>query len=243
MEPGDNTGAARLQERLLGTLGQAIVNGVHPAGSILRIDDICEEFGVSRSVVREAVRVLESMLLVASRRKVGVVVLPRTEWNVYSPLIIRWRLDGPDRQNQLRSLAELRVGIEPIAAAGASLHATADAGRELMFLSEKMAEAAEESDLDALLELDIAFHACLLENSGNEMLAGLRGVVTESLRGRTVHGLMPPQPEQRGLALHAAIAAAVRAHDAEAASSAMLELTHEVRTHFGISETVPRHLT
>ncbi|MGW5028917.1 FadR/GntR family transcriptional regulator, partial [Streptomyces albidoflavus] len=74
-----------LHARVLERLGPAITEGQYPAGSVLRTDELAQRYEVSRSVMREAVRVLESMHLVASRRRVGVTVLPAEEWNVYDP--------------------------------------------------------------------------------------------------------------------------------------------------------------
>ncbi|MGQ4423957.1 FadR/GntR family transcriptional regulator, partial [Streptomyces violaceoruber] len=86
-----------LHGRVLDTLGPAITAGAYPVGSVLRTDELAQRFEVSRSVMREAVRVLESMHLVESRRRVGVTVLPECEWNVYDPQVIRWRLAGSER--------------------------------------------------------------------------------------------------------------------------------------------------
>ena len=69
-------------------------------------------------------RVLESMGLVAARRRVGITVLPPARWNPFDPDIIRWRLAGPDRLRHLQSLSELRSAIEPLAARLAAAHAT-----------------------------------------------------------------------------------------------------------------------
>ena len=111
---------------VLDKLGQEIVSGTLPVDSVVRIDQLDERFGVSRSVVREAVRVLSSMGLVETRRRLGVRVLPRSQWNVFDPRVIRWRLDGPDREDQLVSLGELRRGFEPVAAELAADRATPD---------------------------------------------------------------------------------------------------------------------
>ena len=81
-------------------------------------------YAVSRTVAREAIRVLESMGLVTSRRRVGVTVTPRAQWNVFDPMLIRWRLAGSGRADQLRSLSELRAGFEPAAARYAATRAT-----------------------------------------------------------------------------------------------------------------------
>ncbi|CAM5503415.1 FadR family transcriptional regulator OS=Streptomyces tendae OX=1932 GN=GUR47_33865 PE=4 SV=1 [Streptomyces tendae] len=120
-----------LHGRVLDTLGPAITAGAYPAGSVLRTDELAQRFEVSRSVMREAVRVLESMHLVESRRRVGVTVLPECEWNVYDPQVIRWRLAGSERPRQLRSLTVLRSAVEPVAAGLAARLATPEQCAEL----------------------------------------------------------------------------------------------------------------
>src|SRR3954470_18021073 len=113
-----------LHARVLESLGPAITAGDYPPGTILRTDELEQRFDVSRTVIREAIRVLESMQLVASRRRVGVTVRPTEEWNVYDPRVIGWRRAGRARPRQLRSLTVLRSAVEPIAAGLAAEHAT-----------------------------------------------------------------------------------------------------------------------
>src|SRR3954462_15985656 len=105
-----------LHGRVLDTLGPAITAGEYPPGSVLRTDELAQRYEVSRSVMREAVRVLESMHLVASRRRVGGTVRPAGEWNVYDPQVIRWPLAGADGPRQLRSLTMRGSAVEPVAA-------------------------------------------------------------------------------------------------------------------------------
>lgn len=83
-----------LHTHVLDTLGLEIAAGEHPPGQVLRTDELAQRFDVSRTVVREVIRVLESMHLVESRRRVGVTVRSAEEWNVYDPQVIRWRLAG-----------------------------------------------------------------------------------------------------------------------------------------------------
>ena len=83
-----------LHGRLLADLGPAIASGGIPEGAVLRMEELEARYGVSRTVVREAVRVLEAMRLVASRRRVGITVQPKSGWDVFDPLVIRWRLAG-----------------------------------------------------------------------------------------------------------------------------------------------------
>jgi DNA-binding FadR family transcriptional regulator len=210
-----------LPGRLLADLGPAIASGEIPAGTVLRAEELEARYGVSRTVVREAVRILESMRLVAPRRRVGITVQPRSEWEVFDPQVIRWRLAGADRAAQLRSLGSLRSAVEPAAAALAAVHATDDQRRALSALAVELTVTARAADLETFLRHDIDFHAVVLAASGNEMFAHLGGTVAEVLRGRTEHQLMPHQPREYAVRLHRDVADAVCAGDAERAEQAM----------------------
>jgi len=214
-------------ENVLDALGGRVASGRLEAGSVLTLEAVCGEYAVSRSVAREAIRVLESMGLVASRRRVGITVQPRHRWNVFDPRIIRWRLDHGDRTDQLLSLSELRRGIEPVAAALAAQRANLTQCRVLAAASSDMAVHGRSGDLDAYLAADTIFHRTLLEASGNEMLRALDGVVEEVLSGRTHHGMMPARPNPAAIAMHDEVARAVRLGDAPAAEQAMRSIIEE----------------
>ncbi|MER5324220.1 FadR/GntR family transcriptional regulator [Streptosporangium roseum] len=225
---GDNeqtTGG--LHQSVLDKLGSLIASGGLAAGQVLTIEELELRFGVSRSVVRETIRVLESMGLVSSRRRVGVTVAARAEWNLFDPRIIRWRLAGEGRGEQLRSLGELRHGVEPVAAALAARHATPEQCGALTGAVMQMAVHGRSGDLEAYLAADILFHRTLLEASGNEMLGALTGVVAEVLTGRTHHHLMPSRPEPAAIRWHAEVAQAVQSGDAAAAERAMRNIVDE----------------
>lgn len=212
---------------VLAALGSAVVSGGLAPGTVLTLEGICGEYAVSRSVAREAVRVLESMGLLASRRRVGVTVRPRGSWNVYDPRIIRWRLDSPDRVAQLLSLSELRQGVEPTAAALAAMRATPDHCRTLAVAVSDMEVHGRAGALEPYLQADQVFHRTLLEASGNEMLAGLADVISEVLSGRTHHGMMPDRPRPEAVDLHDAVARAVRSGDSSGAERAMRSIIDE----------------
>ncbi|WP_116116092.1 FadR/GntR family transcriptional regulator [Austwickia chelonae] len=222
--PGAGVG---LHEWVLGHLGAAVVSGEIPEGTILRIEELEVRYEVSRTVAREAVKVLESMSLLESRRRVGIRVLPRARWNVYDPRLIRWRLESPGRMDQLMSISQLRRGLEPLAARLAALQATEEQARALSSAAAGMAMTARIPDLLAYLEYDIVFHETLLQASGNEMLVALAPVVREVLTGRTHHHLMPEQPEADAVHLHGRVAAAVATGDANTAEIAMRTIVDE----------------
>lgn len=220
---------AGLHEQVLATLGPALVSGELPEGTVLRIEEICKQNDVSRTVARDVVKVLESLQVVTSRRRVGVTVLPRREWNLFDPRLIRWRLAGPDRAEQVRSLSELRRGVEPVAAALAALHARPEHVGELTAAVIGMSVTGKQGDLDAYLAHDMAFHGALLEASGNEMFASLASLVGEVLAGRTRHHMMPAHPKPAATRLHADVAEAVASGDPVSAERAMRAIVDEAQ--------------
>lgn len=212
---------------LLTALGTAIVSGEYPPGQVLTLDGISAQYGVSRSVAREAIRVLESMAMVESRRRVGITVRDANNWNVFDPRLIRWRLESADRAAQLVSLSELRRGFEPVAAALAARRANADQCRTMAAAVSDMMMHGRAGDLEAYLQADKLFHQTLLEASGNEMFRALNGVVAEVLTGRTHHGMMPSTPNPVAIDLHDDVARAIRMRDEPAAERAMRAIIDE----------------
>jgi DNA-binding FadR family transcriptional regulator len=212
---------------LLTALGAAIVSGECAAGQVVTLDGVCAQYGVSRSVVREAVRVLESMGMVESRRRVGVTIQPVDKWNVFDPTLIRWRLESGDRAAQLLSLSELRRGFEPAAAALAARRADPQQCRIMAAAVSDMVVHGRSGDLEAYLLADKTFHQTMLEASGNEMFRALTGVVAEVLAGRTHHDLMPESPNPAAIELHDQVARAIRMRDEVAAEQAMRAIIDE----------------
>ncbi|EFL19065.1 FCD domain-containing protein [Streptomyces sp. C] len=208
-----------LHSQVLDTLGLAITAGEYPPGSVLRTDEIAGRFDASRTVVREVVRVLESMQLVESRRRVGVTVRPAEQWNVYDPRVIRWRLAGTDRPRQLRSLTVLRSAVEPVAAGLAATRATPEQCARLTEAALGMVRTSRGHQLEDYLHHDVAFHRTVLDASGNEMFARLGDVVAEVLTGRTQHAVMFHDPDPAAVTLHVRVAEAVREGDAAAAEA------------------------
>lgn len=206
------------------TLGTEICGNRIPTDTVFTADSIESRFQVSRSVVREALRGLEALGLVASKRRVGVTVQPLSSWNVFDIQVIRWRLAGEQRSAQLRSLTELRATIEPAAVRLAALHAPRAQVVELVGLSSRLWEAGRAGDEDEFLALDIEYHGLVLQMSGNEMFAKLHHLVDAVLTGRTEYGLMPRFPAQIALQHHVDVATAIQAGQPDAASEAMLAI-------------------
>jgi DNA-binding FadR family transcriptional regulator len=216
-----------LHDNVLTALGAGIVSGGLKSGQVITLDGVGTTHGVSRSVAREVIRVLESMGMVASRRRVGITIQPPEKWNVFDPRVIRWRLESDDRAAQLVSLSELRRGFEPAAAALAAQRANPHQCRIMAAAVSDMVMHGRSGDLEAYLLADKIFHQTLLEASGNEMFRALNGVVAEVLTGRTHHGLMPETPNPLAIELHDEVARAIRMRDEAGAERAMRAIIDE----------------
>ncbi|MCS4276399.1 DNA-binding FadR family transcriptional regulator [Mycetocola sp. BIGb0189] len=213
--------SSSLHDRAVEELGRRIISGELPAGSAVLATDLANELGVSRSVIREAVRVLQSLGLVESVRRLGIRVLAEDHWRVLDPQLIAWRLSGTGRGAQLRSLTELRRSVEPAAAELAARHAPDAVAERLLQIAARMRSIGRAGDLESFQDLDIQFHALVLGASGNEMFAAMSGMIGAVLRGRTRLGLMPKHPHEDALQLHIDVAVAIQGRDPERARAAM----------------------
>ncbi|SDT12470.1 FadR/GntR family transcriptional regulator [Microterricola viridarii] len=213
-----------LHSQVLDEIGQAICEGRMPAGMTIRSEELENRYQVSRSVIRESLRALEAMGMIASKRRVGIRILPISEWNVYDLSVIRWRLAGHGRIAQLRSLTQLRSAIEPEAAKLAASRGALGEASDLMGLAGRLWAAGRSGNEREFLTLDVEFHSLILHMSGNEMFARLSNLVSEVLIGRTHYGLMPKYPHDEALQLHVNVANAIQSGNTEMAGQSMLRI-------------------
>ncbi|MBV7431865.1 FadR/GntR family transcriptional regulator [Dermabacteraceae bacterium P13115] len=217
---------------ILETVGPEIVSGENAPGTALTLAGIEERFSCSRTVAREVQRRLEGLGLVRAQRRIGLTVLPREEWAVFDPAIIRWRLSGPDRARQLESLTALRLAIEPQAVSSAARFASKQQRQEILDAGLRVVALGAEGSGEEFMRADIAFHTMILAYSGNEMFAALSPVVESVLTWRTEVGLMPPHPEPRAMEDHRRIAVEIYRGNPQAAAAAMRDLVDEVQEAF-----------
>ncbi len=229
MGPQDNGIASVRQQGLSAALGREIIGGTLRPGDVLTLDGVQERFGVSRTVARDGVKVLESLGLLYSKRRIGLVVTGRDRWNVYAPSVIAWRLESEESRKAYVELSQLRIAVEPEAAELAAQHRTEDQAEEILALAARMRRLGEAGRLEEFMVADVAFHRLLLEAGGNSMFSALADVVAEVLTGRTHHGLMPERPKPEALDAHDAVARGVAQQDLRTARVNMQLLVDEVR--------------
>lgn len=225
-----------LHHHVADALGRRVVEGILPAGSAVSLASLEEEFRVSRTVAREAMRLLESLGLMVARRRVGLIVADFQHWNVLNPRVIEWRLAGRGRDDQLRTLLDLRIAVEPTAARSAAEQASTEDCERLIELADRLRVLGEQGlgQSPEYLHTDVAFHQTMLRASGNEMLAALDQVVEAVLIGRTRLGLSPAVPVAEVIDHHATTAKAIAERMPEAAELYSRLLVTRVRAEFAL---------
>ncbi len=236
---GRRTGGSRgrgLHGQLVQQLGQMIVSGDLGADRPLVPEEIGQRFEVSRTVVRESLRVLEAKGLVSARPNVGTRVRPVSDWNLLDPDIIEWRAFGPQRDDQRRELSELRWTIEPLAARLAAGHGREDVQQRLCDMVGIMGHAMGQGDALTFSRADAEFHTLLIQVAGNRMLGHLSGIVSAALHvsGGPVTGC--DRPNDASLTQHGRIVDALAAGDGGAAETAMRQL---LTVHPEVDRVVP----
>jgi DNA-binding FadR family transcriptional regulator len=205
-------------------IGLRILSGdLRPGDALPTEEELGGEVGVSRTVLREVVKVLAAKRLVESRPKTGTRVLPRSEWNLIDPDVLAWRLEADPEEQFFTDVIEFRRIIEPEAAALAAKRATDDEIEELAESFEAMQAALESGDRDGYLLPDLRFHAIILEACHNELLEQMGTLLRAVFRPLFIRISVGPT-RARALPLHGAILEAIRARDEEAAQEATLAL-------------------
>ncbi len=208
-------------------IGVQIVNGELKPGDTLPDNGFVGESEVSRTVVREAVKVLAAKGLVESRPKVGTRVRPRRDWNLLDPDVLAWQIEVGPNAEFLGQALELRRMIEPAAARLAAERATEAEIAALYEAYEAMAAAGD--DLDAFMEPDLRFHSLLLEACGNELLEHMSEIFTAVLRTIFAYSSSSSRSYPRAARRHRAIVRAIEERDADAAELAVLRLIDDTK--------------
>jgi len=203
-----------LHGQIVERMGARIVGGAYQPGATLFAEHLEQEFNVSKTVVREALKVLATMGLVESRQKRGTIVRPRRAWNLLDADVLRWQGSEQPDFTFLENLAEVRAIVEP---AGARLAARRRTEEDLKVMQQALSSmAAARDDPDAMIAADMLFHRELLGSAHNELLTRMEVVLAAGLqiRDRLVHhGQHGSDP----MPTHQALLDAIRDGDAELA--------------------------
>ena len=214
-------------------LGRAIVVGDYGERAFPTEAEIVKQHGVSRSVTREAVKMLGAKGLLGARPKQGTFVRPQEAWNLFDTDVLRWLLERKSSLVLLRRFSELRIAVEPAACALAARSATAEQQAAITAGMERM-KAADRGD-DDTLNADIAFHVAILRASNNPFFSQFRDVVSTALR-TSIRFTNRLSGRSASIADHTAVHDAILARDVDGARAAMSLLIDKV---LDVIEQVP----
>lgn len=209
---------------LLETLGQAIVAGDYDGQAFPTEGELATRHGASRTVAREAVKMLAAKGLLTSRPRQGTRVQPVASWNLLDPDVTRWMTERPFSPRIYRDYTEVRLAVEPIAARLAAVRATV---ADLAVIGQALQTMTDEAgDHARALLADIDFHVAILKAAGNPFLLQMRELIqtaltisiglTNRISGHTAN-----------IDDHASVLQAIERGDAEGAESAMKRILLE----------------
>jgi GntR family transcriptional regulator, galactonate operon transcriptional repressor len=223
-------------------LARRILAGAFAPGSALPNEaELCAELKVSRSSLREAVRVLAAKGLVESRPRTGTRVRERDDWDRLDPELLAWAGELEPDIDFVAGLIEARRVIEPAAAELAARRASA---RDLATIEEAFERMAASlpHDIEAYCEADLRFHAGILKASHNPVLAHLSGIIGAALMSAFRLTTEHSKSYQRTLQVHADVLDAIRLRDTARARETMLQLITVAADDLGdIAEIRPAH--
>jgi DNA-binding FadR family transcriptional regulator len=211
-----------LHGRVAYQLATGILRGDYaPESTLPREAELMEAFGVSRTVLREALRTLTSKGLIESRPKVGTRVRPRHAWNLLDADLLDWYSQVAPPLAFALKLQEMREMVEPYAAALAA-HAHTD--ETLRALTDAHAAMAAARSFDEWVRADLRFHLGILAACSNELLMPLGPLIERTLEAQLRLNAKRADVFSASLAEHTAVFEAIRTRDTHAARDAMAGL-------------------
>lgn len=206
-------------------LGVAIVTGRYTEANPFPTEgDLCKQYKVSRSIMREAVKMLTAKGLLGARPRHGTWVLPEANWSMLDPDVLRWLLERKFSPELLIEFTEIRLAFEPAASALAAEKATPEQIDAIRHALDRM-RAAEQGQDDPLAA-DIAFHVAVLRASGNRFYEELTEFSETALRF-SIRRTNEFKGHTASVADHARIAQAIVAGDAAKAEESMRALIRD----------------
>jgi DNA-binding FadR family transcriptional regulator len=223
--------------RVVRALGHGIVSGRYPQHALLPGDaELMAEFGVSRTVLREALKTLSGKGLVRAKARIGTSVRERADWNLFDPDVLIWHADIGFDADFIRALGEMRLALEPEAAALAAERATVEQHEAINAWADCMAKA--DASLREFVDADLHFHLAVSVAAGNPFLRSISTLIEVALVAALTRSSPVDEPGGvlRSAAAHHAIADAIARRDPDAARAAMRVVVEE-----GVARGTPAH--
>lgn len=217
-----------LHGQVIHELGKLIVSGeLAPGQGLPREELLAERMKVSRTALREAMKVLSAKGLIESRQKTGTRVRDTVHWNQLDADVLAWRCESMPTEDFVEKLVEMREIIEPAAAAAAARRRTPE---QLAAVESAYQAMAAAKDLDAWAEADLAFHESVLHATNNELMISLFSVIETALGTYFVLSARTASNFKYSLPHHQKVFEAIRRRQPEVARQAMQKMVADSRS-------------
>ncbi len=217
-----------LHGQVIHELGRLIVSGeMKPGESLPREELLAERMNMSRTALREAMKVLSAKGLIESRQKTGTRVRETIHWNQLDADVLAWRCESMPTEDFVEKLVEMREIIEQAAAAAAARRRTAE---QLAAVEAAYAAMAAAKNLDDWAEADLAFHEAVLHATNNELMISLFSVIETALGTYFVLSASTASNFKYSLPHHQKVYEAIRRRQPEVARQAMLKMVADSRS-------------
>jgi DNA-binding FadR family transcriptional regulator len=217
-----------IHKQIVDEIGSSIVRGdVKPGDTFPSEPELSIQLGVSRTVIREAMKILSDKGMVQSRAKLGTQIQPRDQWHLLDPDVLAWESAVGPHEEFLYKLTEVRFVIEPQAARLAAERGTNEEIATIAEFYRQMEFVVD--DVEAFIPIDMQFHLGILRAAHNEILEHIINMTREALVASRKVTLAIPDSGRQSLPLHHNILLAIQARDAAGAQKAMEILINSVR--------------
>jgi DNA-binding FadR family transcriptional regulator len=210
---------------VINEIGLGIVTGKFPIGSILASDAVMmESYGVSRTVLREALKTLEAKGMIEARPKVGTRVSPASRWNFFDAQVLSWHFYAKPDRRFYESLFDVRQSLEVHAVHLACERRTAEHVRLMKYWLHQMDMSEGNLEAHGLSGLEI--HRAIAESSGNTLLRSVTGIVelTLALALKSLTGEAIAAYHKASYGAHLAMLEAIEKGVADAAAEAVIRI-------------------
>ncbi|GAC16496.1 FadR/GntR family transcriptional regulator [Aliiglaciecola lipolytica] len=219
-----------LSDQVTNELGKAIIDGSYNNETGFPSEaQLCEEYGISRTSVREAVKMLAAKGLISSKPRQGIRIELPEKWNFYDTNVLTWMLASSPSLTVLREFLQMRFAIEPQAAALAAKYGTKEDIAEIGKALEGMRAAAQTPDGD-LHKADLEFHTAILQASGNRFFSQLKDFIRTALNVSIQHTTPAKGSNEAIVEEHHKVYIAISEGNVERAKNLMVYLIDEAMT-------------
>lgn len=228
--------AMSLSSQVANELGRRIVTGIYAPGDLVEDEGaLSERFQVSRTVIRDAVKILVGKGLLEARRGIGTRVKARADWVLLDDDVLAWHLSAPPEEAVLQQLVEMRLVVEPRAARWAADRATTEEVEDIRAACDAMHDEIDKPEQFVIA--DARFHRSVLFAAHNEFFSALEGIIYSTL----ITSIRMTNPDKdantKSVPLHRDVYEAINRKDGDEAEARMILLLEDASLR--IKELIP----